>query len=123
MSKRILIVVGVLLVLFLAAFNIQNYLTTETLSFSLFHVYLFHLIATIVVYVSVEMVASALPNQAGYAYLTLMLFKIGAFVLIFQSSVFLNDNLTQMERIGLIIPLFLFLITEAIAVSKLLNSK
>ena len=56
-------------------------------------------------------------------YLTLMFFKIGAFVLIFQTSVFANENLTQMERIGLVIPLFLFLITEAIAVSKLLNSK
>ena len=123
MIKRILIVTAILLVLFLIAFNLQNYLTTETLSFSLFSVYLFHLIAAVIVYTTVEFVAEKLPNQAGYAYLTLMFFKIGAFVLIFQSSIFANDNLTQMERIGLVIPLFLFLITEAIAVSKLLNSK
>ena len=123
MIKRILIVAAILLALFLTAYNLQNYLTTETLSFSLLSVYLFHLIAAVIVYVTVEIVAEKLPNQAGYAYLTLMFFKIGAFVLIFQSSVFANDNLTQMERIGLVIPLFLFLITEAIAVSKLLNSK
>lgn len=123
MIKRILIVSSALLLLFLIGSNLQNYLTTETLSFSLFSVYLFHFIAAIIVYISVEIVADKLPNQAGYAYLTLMFFKIGAFVLIFQSSVFANENLTQMERIGLVIPLFLFLITEAIAVSKLLNSK
>ncbi|WP_405294357.1 DUF6168 family protein [Algibacter sp. Ld11] len=123
MIKRILIVAAILLALFLTAYNLQNHLTTETLSFSLLSVYLFHLIAAVIVYVTVELVAEKLPNQAGYAYLTLMFFKIGAFVLIFQSSVFANDNLTQMERIGLVIPLFLFLITEAIAVSKLLNSK
>jgi uncharacterized membrane protein len=123
MIKRILIVTATLFLLFLIGYNIQNHLTTETLSFSLLSVYIFHVLAAIMVYSSVEIVAEKLPNQAGYAYLTLIFFKIGAFVLIFQSSVFANDNLTQMERIGLVIPLFLFLITEAIAVSKLLNSK
>ncbi|GAA4233868.1 hypothetical protein GCM10022291_11980 [Postechiella marina] len=123
MIKRILIVSIILFLLFVIGSNLQNYLTTVALSFSLFSIYLFHLVAAILVYVSVEIVAEKLPNQAGYAYLTLMFFKIGAFVLIFQSSVFANENLTQMERIGLVIPLFLFLIAEAIAVSKLLNSK
>lgn len=123
MIKRILIVTSIFLVLFLVAFNIQNYLTTQTLSFSLLFVYLFHVIAAITVYISIEIVAEELPNQAGYAYLTLMFLKIGAFVLIFQSSVFSNDNLTQIERVGLVVPLLLFLLTEAVAVSKLLNSK
>ncbi|WP_147677686.1 DUF6168 family protein [Algibacter pacificus] len=123
MIKRISIVSFILLVLFLIAYNLQNYLTTKTLSFSLLSIYLFHTVAAMLVYVIVEIVAEKLPNQAGYAYLTLMFFKIGAFVLIFQSSVFVNDNLSQMERIGLVIPLVLFLIVEAIVVSKLLNSK
>lgn len=123
MIKRILVVTFILFLLFLTGYNIQNYLTTEPLSFSLLYIYVFHLVAAIIVYGTVEIVAEKLPNQAGYAYLTLMFFKIGAFVLIFQSSVFANNNLTQVERVGLVIPLFLFLITEAIAVSKLLNSK
>ena len=123
MAKRILLVTSIFFILFLAAYNLQAYLTTETISFSLLHVYRFHLIAAIIVYTSVEIVAEKLPNQAGYAYLTLMFIKIGAFVLIFQSTVFANDNLSQMERIALVIPLFLFLIIEAVSVSKLLNSK
>lgn len=123
MIKRLLIVTTILLVMFIISYNIQNYLTTQTQSFSLLFVYLFHLIAAIIVYVIVEIVAEKLPNQAGYAYLTLMFFKIGAFVLIFQTSVFSKDDLTQIERVSLVVPLFLFLIIEATAVSKLLNSK
>jgi len=121
MIKRILIVVTIFFFLFLIAFNLHKYLTSQALSFSLFNVYLFHVIAACIVYISVELVAYKLPNQAGYAYLMLMFFKIGAFVLVFQSSVFANDNLAQIERFGLVIPLFVFLITEAICVSKLLN--
>jgi hypothetical protein len=41
----------------------------------------------------------------------------------FQSTVFEKESLTQPERIGLVVPLFIFLIVEAIAVGKLLNSK
>lgn len=121
MIKRILIVVTIFFFLFLIAFNLHKYLISQALSFSLFNVYLFHVIAACIVYISVELVAYKLPNQAGYAYLMLMFFKIGAFVLVFQSSVFANDNLAQIERFGLVIPLFVFLITEAICVSKLLN--
>ncbi|KAB1159011.1 hypothetical protein F7018_07690 [Tenacibaculum aiptasiae] len=93
------------------------------LSFSLFAVYLFHVIAAIIVYFIVEFIADKMPNQAGYAYLASIFLKIGFFVLIFQASVFANEQLTKPERFSLVIPLFLFLILEAIAVSKLLNSK
>ena len=123
MLKRILIVTAALVVLFLIAFNIHNYLSIQALSFPLISVYGFHAIATIIVYVVVELVASKLPNQAGYAYLMLMFFKIGAFVLLFQTSVFAKDQLEQADKIALVVPLFLFLIVEAIAVGKLLNSK
>ena len=114
MLKRILIVTAALVVLFLVAYNIHNYLSIKALSFPLISVYGFHAIAAIIVYVAVELVASKLPNQAGYAYLMLMFFKIGAFV---------KDQLEQADKIALVVPLFLFLIVEAIAVGKLLNSK
>jgi hypothetical protein len=123
MLKRILIVCAAIVVLFLIAFNVHDYLTIPALSFTLISVYGFHAIASILVYIIVELVASKLPSQAGYAYLMLMFFKIGGFVLLFQSSVFAKDQLAQAEKIALVVPLFLFLIAEAIAVGKLLNSK
>lgn len=123
MVKRIIIVALSVVLLFVIGFFSHSYILQETLSFSLLNVYIFHTIAAILVYLIIEFVAEQLPTQAGYAYLMLMFFKIGAFVLLFQTSVFAKDALTQAERIGLVVPLFLFLIAEAIAVAKLLNSK
>ncbi|MDX1270946.1 DUF6168 family protein [Bizionia paragorgiae] len=123
MYKRILIFVLAIAVLFALTYNIHNYLNTSELSYSLLLVYSFHAIAAALVYFLVELLASILPNQAGYGYLMTMFFKIGFFVLLFQESVFSKETLTQPERIGLVIPLFIFLLAEAIVVGKLLNSK
>ncbi|OSY88866.1 hypothetical protein WH52_04170 [Tenacibaculum holothuriorum] len=126
MIKRIILFIVSILVLFAVSYFSHDMflMKNETyLSFSLLSVYGFHVIAAIIVYTIVELVASYLPNQAGYAYLASIFLKIGFFVLIFQASVFANEQLTKPERISLVIPLFLFLIIEAIAVSKLLNNK
>lgn len=123
MIKRILIYTLVLLSVFFSAYFLHNFLVSQELSFKLWQVYIFHAIAAFLVYICVEVVAENLPNQAGYAYLMLMFFKIGVFVLIFQESVFAKDSLLQVESVALVVPLFLFLTLEAIAVGKLLNSK
>ncbi|MBQ0768910.1 MAG: hypothetical protein KBT58_06430 [Bizionia sp.] len=123
MTKRILYFVLAIVALFAVTFSVHNFLTTSDLSFSLLKVYSFHAVSAILVYAVIELLASTLPNQAGYAYLMTMFFKIGFFVLLFQESVFNRETLTQPERIGLVIPLFIFLLAEAIVVGKLLNSK
>ncbi len=123
MTKRILYFVIAIAVLFALTFSLHNYLNDSTLSYSLLQVYSFHAIAALLVYVSIELLATTLPNQAGYGYLMMMFFKIGIFLLMFQESVFEKDSLTQQERIGLVVPLFIFLMAEAVAVGKLLNSK
>lgn len=126
MIKRIFQFIVAIAILFLISYMPHNYVLSLKeihISFSLFSVYLFHVIAAVIVYVIVEFVADKIPNQAGYAYLASIFLKIGFFVLLFQASVFANEQLTKPERFSLVIPLFLFLIAEAIAVSKLLNSK
>lgn len=126
MIKRILFFLIAVLLLFVISFFSHNFILQSkeiSVSFSLIGVYAFHVISAIVVYSIVELVAEKIPNQAGYAYLASIFLKIGFFVLIFQASIFANEELTKPERISLVIPLFLFLITEAIAVSKLLNNK
>ena len=123
MIKRILIVALLMVVLFAISYNSHLFLLTQKLSFSIFNVYAFHLLSAIVVYSVVEIVSSKLPNQAGYAYLMMMFLKIGAFVLIFKNEVFAKEALSQAERVSLVVPLFLFLIAEAVAVGKLLNNK
>lgn len=124
MIKRILLFAVALVLLFVLSYFTNSYLVKElTISFSLLQVYLFHVVAAFVVYAIVEFVASILPNQAGYAYLASIFIKIGLFVLIFNASVFAKENLSRPERVSLVVPLFLFLITEAVAISKLLNKK
>ena len=126
MIKRILYFLAAIVILFAVSYFPHNYtlhLKETQLSFSLLSVYLFHVIAALIVYSIVEFIAEKLPNQAGYVYLASIFLKIGFFVLIFQASVFANEQLSKPDRISLVIPLFLFLIVEAIAVSKLLNNK
>ncbi|GAB1857961.1 hypothetical protein MHTCC0001_27980 [Flavobacteriaceae bacterium MHTCC 0001] len=122
MIKRITVVIIGLLILCAASYTLHNYMNTSSLSFSLLSVYGFHALAAILVYITVEAVASKLPNQAGYAYLMMIFIKIGIFVLIFKNTLFSNTNLLFSERIALIIPLFIFLIAETIAVFRLLNT-
>ena len=126
MIKRILFFLAAILVVFAVSYLSHNYTITAKeiqLSISLLGVYLFHVIAATIVYLIVEFVADKMPNQAGYAYLASIFLKIGFFVLVLQASVFSNEQLTKPERFSLVIPLFLFLIIEAIAISKQLNSK
>lgn len=123
MLKRIVIVVVGVLLLFAIGYGVHAALLHQNLSFSLLHVYLFFTVSTIIVYAIIEAIASVLPNQAGYAYLAMMCIKIGVFVLIFKEDVFLKADLSQAERVSLIVPLFLFLAAEALAVVKLLNDK
>ncbi|WP_271407034.1 DUF6168 family protein [Tenacibaculum soleae] len=126
MIKRILYLIVTVIILFLVSYSAHDYVLTLKeikLPYSLLSIYIFHVIATIIIYISLEFLADNLPNEAGYGYLAFMLLKIGFFLLIFQDTVFGEDKLVKLEKVSLVIPLFIFLATEAIVVSKLLNNK
>ncbi len=124
MIKRIVSYLILTVVVFFVVYYVHHFLLEkEIVSYSLMSVYLFHLIASVFVYTIIEAVAEYLPDQAGYAYLASMFLKLGFFLLMFKSALFSGVSLVQVERISLVIPLFLFLIIEAAAIFKLLNSK
>lgn len=123
MIKRILLFAICLLALFAVAFFIHSYFLSQALSYTLWHVYVFHVLSCLFTYTIVEIVSEKLPNQTGYSYLALMFFKIAAFILIFQVSVFSKESLSQLERMSLVIPLIIFLIFEVAAISRILNRK
>ena len=123
MLKRIIISVAIIIAAFFISYGLNKSLVDIQLQYSLLSVYLFHALAAIIVYLIIEFLFTKLPNQVGYAYLMLMCFKIGAFVLIFQKSVFAVDLVALQERISLVVPLFIFLIIEALLVGKLLTNK
>lgn len=124
MGKRIGIYFVQIIIAFCLVYGVhQSVIAIKNFHFSLFSVYLFHAIASLFIYLILEAVAYKMANQTGYAYLAAIFLKIGFFVLLFQGTVFAKIELDKLERVSLIIPLFLFLILEAIAVSKLLNLK
>jgi hypothetical protein len=126
MIKRILKFIIANILVFVVSYFVHDYVVNSNavaLSFSLFSVYLFHVVAAFIVCALVEMVADKLPNQAGYAYLASVFVKMGIFVLVFKDTILSNDQLSKPERFSLIIPLFIFLIIEAVAISNLLKHK
>lgn len=126
MIKRI---IGYLLIaccVFAIAFIIHDYslnMKELYLSYSLLSVYLFNFIASMVIYTAIEVLAEKLPSQAGYGFLACVFLKIGFFVVLFQDTVFSEVRLEMYQRLSLIVPFFMFIIMESIAISKLLNSK
>ncbi|WP_440120253.1 DUF6168 family protein [Tenacibaculum sp. Ill] len=126
MIKRIIIFTVVVVVLATLGFFINNYFIEKnavSLSFSLLSVYTFNLVASLVIYIAVEIVISYLPNETGYLYLGLMLVKFGVFILLYQDSIFSETGLTKPEKVSILLPILTFLLVEAIGVSKLLNNR
>jgi hypothetical protein len=126
MIKRILGYLVVACLAFAITFFIHDYslnMKNLYLSYSLLNVYLFNFIASVLIYTSIEVLAEKLPSQAGYGFLACVFLKIGFFVVLFQDTVFSEVRLELYQRLSLIIPFFLFIIIESIAIAKLLNSK
>ncbi|CAM1338984.1 DUF6168 family protein [Tenacibaculum aestuarii] len=126
MIKRIIIFTLIVLTLGLLGFFINNYFIEKNainLTFSLISIYLFNVIASLIIYVAVEVVVNYLPNETGYLYLGLTLVKFGTFILLYQDSIFSETGLTKPEKISILIPILTFLMIEAASVSKLLNDR
>ncbi|UII34236.1 DUF6168 family protein [Fulvivirga ulvae] len=95
----------------------------EVVTFSISGMYIFHFIACFIICLSVELLYTRLPSQVGYAYLASVFIKIGVFVLVFKSAIFGPNELNMTERLSVVVPMFMFLIFEAIYCGRLMNSQ
>ena len=126
MIKRLLIYLAVALVLATSIYFLHVFILNSNdleLSFPLLNMYIFHFISSLIVYAVIEFIFDILPDQTGFGYLASVFLKIGFFVMIFQSIVFGEVELLKYERISVIIPLFVFLILEAMFSFRLLNEE
>ena len=126
MIKRIILFIIAIFIIFGVSYTLNTFILDSNsfqLTYSLLSVYLFHSISAIIIYTLIELITEHVPDQAGYGYLAAITIKLGLFLLIFQTDILSNDNLTKPERLSLIAPLFIFITTEAFAIFKLLNSK
>ncbi len=95
------------------------------LPFSLQKVYLFHTGFSLLVCMNLLLFSNVnkIIDQLGFIYLGTILLKLVLFSLLFYSSTIINDSLTFSAKISLLIPLIIFLLTEAFFVSKILKRK
>lgn len=124
MIKRILLYFFVVSILFVGVLYMHNFIITSNNSairFSLFNIYLFHFISSFIIYLIIELIVLKMPNQAGFVFLSSIFLKLGFFVMIFNTTILSLENLNLIERVSIIVPLFIFLFLEAAASFKLLN--
>ena len=128
MIKTIFLYSFIFFTLFFISFSLHNYFLEENqflLPFSLKKVYLFHLGFSMLICINSKLLSSVnkIADQLGFIYLGTLLLKIVLFSIIFYQSIFTEEELSKISRISLLIPALIFLLTEAIFVSKILNKR
>ena len=102
----------------------NNFIEEKNISlpFSLKKVCLFFVFFSLVIcsLFKIGSVINKIKEQLGFIYLGTIIFKITVFAVIFYKSVFEVD-LSNAQRIALIIPMAIFLFIEVFFVAKILN--
>ncbi len=128
MIKRIIIVLLVFLGLYFVGLYSHQYIISnyqEKLPFSLEKLYLFHCGFSILVCINLLLLQNVnkISEQLGFIYLGALLLKILLFSLAFYSSVIKGNHLSTLAKTSLLIPTFVFLLTEVFIISKIINKK
>ena len=128
MIKSILLYFITFSSLFLVSFFLHEYYLDKKeliIPFSLQKVYLFHAGFSLLICVNFRLLANVdnIFSQLGFIYLGCLFFKIILFCVVFYKSLFNDTILTEIAKISLILPMFIFLLTEAIFIARILNKK
>jgi hypothetical protein len=128
MSKDIFRYILVFVILFVIGFYghqfLLNYLELKII-FSLEKVYLFHAFFSALICVNLRVFSTVdkLFPQLGFIYLSTLVLKLILFATFFYNPLFSSDSFSLVEKGSLFFPLFIFLLTEAVFVLKILNQK
>lgn len=117
--KRILIYNSLVLISFCILYFIHNLVIDPAAwkaPFSLFSIYLFFGICSIILITGIEFLFDVNPTSAAYAFLVGIFLKIGLFMLIFFAKGLAEHPLNFTEKIGILLPLFTFLGIESAAI-------
>lgn len=128
MIKKLIIYLLTFTALYLIGFYFhENYIENKAilLPFSLQKIYLFHSGFSLMVCANLLLLSSVnkIADQLGFIYLGTILIKLLLFSIIFYKSIITNEILEFSARISLIIPLLIFLLTEAFFVIQILIKK
>ena len=117
--KRILIYNSLVLISFCLLYFTHNLVLDVTAwkaPFSLFSIYLFFGICSILLITGIEFLFDVNPTSAAYAFLVGIFLKMGLFMLIFFAKGLAEHPLNFTEKIGILLPLFTFLGIESAAI-------
>jgi hypothetical protein len=93
--------------------------------FSLHKLYHFHAGFSILICVNLEILDgfNKIRGQLGYLYLGALLLKIVLFSAVFYQVIINGEAESFISKISLLVPTFIFLLTEVFFVAKILNRK
>lgn len=128
MIKRIVrILLTFILLYFVGVYVHTTILESQgiNLPFSIKKLYLFHAGFSIIICVNLEAISivNKISEQLGYIYLGTLMLKILLFSATFYQSIIHGNDLSLIAKISLLIPTFIFLLTEVFFVAKILNRK
>lgn len=109
------------LLLWLIQFLLQRYVLEMEFYYSSFSIYLFHFLATFLIYLSLVFVYRNFTENTGFAFMGLSLFKMVAAVIFLLPLVLSEVNAVFVNILAFFIPYFLYLIFETLYAVKLIN--
>lgn len=127
MVKKILLYTVIAIVLFLIAYNVHFYFTTNLNihhPFRVWDVYLFQAVASLLLVIAFELLASLTTkykDQLGFIYLASIALKVMLFCILFREVLFSSVILSKSDSLSLLIPIFIFLFYEVFFIAKILN--
>lgn len=112
-----------ILLLFIIQYTVVNYMTDLELYYNTHSIYLFHFLATFLVYAFVVFVHKSFADKSGFAFMGASFFKMLAAIL-FLLPMLLSDSSSKFaDVVAFFIPYFMFLIFETFFVVKIINQK
>jgi hypothetical protein len=128
MNKEIIRYVLVFALLFLIGSYAHQFLVQLlglNFSFSIDKVYFFHAFFSALICVNLRVFSNfeRLFPQLGFIYLSALVLKLVLFVVFFYDPLFVADSFSIAEKGALFIPLFIFLLIEAVFFFFFLNQK
>lgn len=105
----------------LIQFLIQRYVFEVEFYYTSMSIYLFHFLATFLIYLSLVFVYKNFTDKTGFAFMALSLFKMVAAVIFLLPLVLSEVNAVFVNILAFFIPYFLFLVFETLYAVKLIN--
>lgn len=111
------------LILFLLHFLINQYILEAELFYSLPVIYIFHFLATFLVFILLVVVYNNYKDFTGYAFMGGSFMKMLAAIVFLLPMLLNNTGYAFVNLLYFFIPYFLFLFFETFYAVKLINSK